>query len=858
MTFRGIDRQRFAYLLSLGATEFELEQFFIDCRKLLILKGGKVQNLPYGLRERIRTLTDELPPATDEVVRRWFEQHLTVVDLQEAEAVIGVFKRYEEVNEKLSEDSARRFARSCLVHLFSKEPPLSLLNFLKTPVGGQTQAHETAVVVSDGFPNEPPDTAYPSNLPQVLIDLIEGKEIDEHLQDFPSELATFIAGLQAGAEGQTKEAKSAIEALPADSSLRGQLEAFLRRQEARRTSRQTSVRGLQIMDLEIFEGSFDYNQDEVLAYCTRADPPKPAFLHPIAIARGGQIEHLTHERRRELFPETGDLIAFNHPRYPRQPRRGEIGIWRVAEHETTKEIHFHITSDKRTVYEVRSVPFPSTDYDSVREFLKDYAQHSDRSVPQPLLFKLKDNLIVGGRSEWIDFSKDEIFESGLLSWDSLPAFRFDGRLFVPGPLPKEQDIYECESLSSTVRKLFKSYAVEGKIAGGLTKAQLIYLAQLVDSQEVKLNILRMERLKTELESLVMQQGILDALVEELMNHPSVKRRIDDLVKQGATKQLEYEQSLQEEIIRLQRKYEDWEKLVRKKQREYGDWEEFARKKNDEYRKLPDGIAEAVRAAFEKARSEGLSTFAEIAVFQALATPAPVSHTANTVRSSSSLPPIQPTVRDLLPGRDEEASILRAFGLPAKQAQTLALVRKAAHQAGLIVCVKGVAARPAVEGWAAAITQQGILIDSTVGLIDDAVIKDVLARVPVPDVLALLDANFSALDLYTRSLGDLVLARLVQPTPEPKPAIILALAEGLGSLPLPKTFEQISVLLDLDAHYGFHPVSELEDLVDQAMNPDDGSLYKHLWRPAARRLGEQIRTFEPEDQIVALSVLMPHT
>ena len=840
MTFRSIDRQRFAYLLSLGADEWELKQFFVDCQTQLIVKGGKVQNLPHGSKERIETLTNKLPPKTDEVVRRWFEKNLTMVDPEEAEAVIGVFKQYEEVDERLPEDSAHRFARSCLVHIFSKDPPSSLLDFLKTPIGGQTKAQENTAVVADDSPKRPPDTAYPSNLPQVLIYLIEGKEADEHLEGFPPELATFIAGLQAGSQGQTKEAKGAIEALPADSTLRDRLEQFLRQQEARKTYRETSVRGLQIMDLEIFEGSFDYNQDEVLAYCTKADPSKPAFLHPIAIVRGGQIQRLTNERRRELFPETGDLIAFNPPKYPRQPRRGEIGIWRVAEHETTKEIHFHIASDKRTVHEVRSIPFPSTDYDSVREFLKEYAEHSERSTPQPLLFHLKDNFIVGGRREWIDFSKDETFEEGLPSWSSLPAFRLDGRLFVPGPLPKEQNIYECASLASTVRKLFRFYPGEGQIAGRLTKAQLSDLAQSLDSHEAGLNALRVQRIKTELECVVTQQEILDALVNELMNHPSVKQRIDDLVKQGVAKQLEHKQSLQEDIARLQH--------------EHGEWEERIHKQHDEYRKLPDRISKTVRAAFEKARSEGLSTFAKVAVFQALATPVPVPNTANTIHSGSSVSPIQPTIHDLLPRSNEVASILRGFGVTAKQAQALVLVGKAAHQAGLIVCIKGIAARPAVEGWAAAITQRGVLIDSTVGLIDDTVIKDVLARVPVPDVLALLDANFSALDIYARPLGDLVLARLVKPTPEPQPAIILALAEGLGSLPLPKTFEQISVLLDLDARYVFHTVSELDDLADQAMNPDDGNLYTHLWGPAARRLCEQIRAFEPEDRIVALSVL----
>jgi len=840
MTYRSIDRKRFTYLLSLGTDEFELRKFFTDCRVQLIQHGGKVQNLPYGPKARIRTLAVELPPSTDEVVQVWFARNLTMVDPEEAEVVVDVFKRYEELTDELPEDAARRYARSCLVHLFSKNPPLALLQFLTTPIGGASTEQAEMMDAAEERREPSQSVPYPEDLPQVLVDLTEGKDVDEHLEGLPAELATFISGLQAGAQGQTEKAGAAIDALPADSALHSRLEQFLRQQEAKKVSKDSSSRGLRIPDWETFEGSFDYERDEVLAYCAKADRTTAVFVRPIAAVRGGRTQLLADETRRQLFPETGDVIAFVGVGRPRQPRRGEIGVWRVAEHETEKATRFHLASDKRPVYEIRPVPFPSTEYDSVREFLKEQAAHAAGSSLQPLLFLLDDGLIVGGRGEGLDLSRDETFESGLLAWNSLPALRLEGRLFVLGPLPKEQSIFECAGLSATVRKLFRPHVGAAKSTGKLTRAQLSELAESLGSLETGLDMLRIQRIKAELQRLGEQKDALEALVSALMDHPSVKQRIDQVIQQEATKQLAQKNSLQSDIARLQK--------------ERGEWEERIRKQQAEHRKLRDETSRVVKAAFEKARADGVSTLAELAIFQALSAPTNVPLGASQSLADRSALIAQPIVRDLTPTDRDAISTLRALGVPSQRATAFAAVAQVALHAGLIVCVRGIAARLAVENWARAIGRAAVLIDSTIGLVDDSGIRNVLAKVPPPDVVAVLDANLSALDIYARPLSDLVLARVAESTAEDRVAIFLALADGVGALPLPQTFERVSVLIDLDERYTFRGVSDMEGLMSAVVNPDDGALYTRLWRPAADRVRMQIEGLEPEERALVLSVL----
>ena len=375
---------------------------------------------------------------------------------------------------------------------------------------------------------------------------------------------------------------------------------------------------------------------------------------------------------------------------------------------------------------------------------------------------------------------------------------------------------------------------------GLTRVQLTELSKSLGDIESGLDNLRIQRIKAELEHLGQQQEAVDTLTIELMKQPTVKQRIDQLVENEAMKQLDKKTSLQADIARLQK--------------ERGEWEDRIRKERVEHRKLRDETSKVVTAAFEKARAEGVSTLAEVAVFQALSVPAkelsPI--TDPLARRLSSLAPVG--IRALQAGDKDVISMFRSLGISRQYATAFAAAAEAAHKSGLMVCVIGVAARPAVARWASAIGDSGVLIESTVGSVDDSTLREILVKVPLPGVLAILDANLSALDIYARSLLDLVFAQLSTfGTRQPLP-IFLALSDSVGALPLPKTFERLSLLLDLDARYSFRGVTDLDELMSTTINPDDGTLYARLWRPAADRLRVQITELEPETRALVLSIL----
>lgn len=287
--------------------------------------------------------------------------------------------------------------------------------------------------------------------------------------------------------------------------------------------------------------------------------------------------------------------------------------------------------------------------------------------------------------------------------------------------------------------------------------------------------------------------------------------------------------------------------------EKGNLVESIRKKNDEYRKLPDAVSKAVKTRFDKACADGLGVFADLAIFQALSAAVQSAESPNPSSNKISISSlVEPVLREVSPSGGDTVSVLRSFGVSGKKAEAFVLVCETAFQAGLIVCVRGIAARPAVEDLARMLNCRGFIIDSTVGLIDNMKVKNILNQ--GPQVVVVLDANLSALDIYAKSLSDLVLERVSKPEIERLPKVLLTLSDSVGALSLPQTFERISVMIDLDAHYDFCEVDSIEDLMSSIFDSDEGTLFQRMWRPAVKCLRKQVDELDPANQVLVLSVL----
>jgi len=176
-------------------------------------------------------------------------------------------------------------------------------------------------------------------------------------------------------------------------------------------------------------------------------------------------------------------------------------------------------------------------------------------------------------------------------------------------------------------------------------------------------------------------------------------------------------------------------------------------------------------------------------------------------------------------------------------------------AGLCLVMHGhlEAARPLVERWAQTIGK-GVIIDSTVGLLDDSPFRTCLAEAMRPEVIAVLDANLSALDIYARPISDAVIDAISRNDSGNAPAILFSLSDSVGHLPVPKSVERLPVGFDLDRRYEFQGI-EIGDLMLRAFAPDEGLLATKLWGPACERLRDYVTKLDSDTQALVLPVLL---
>ncbi len=842
MAYQGINKARFKFLLRFGTGDDELRRFFSENRSLLILKGAKVQNLPRGWGARITSILN-LPDGTDPVVQKWFSTNLTMIDPESVDELVGTFRLHEEEDEEIPESDAKRLSRSCLIHLFSAVPASKLVEFLKSPLGDHEQAPDHKAELDKEIVPQPSHTAtelafLDSGLASALVALLEGKDPDEYLSGLPPAIASLVTGLYAIKEGYAEEATSTLEELDDFEQAKTALSNYALRLQKIKESSKSAILGIHLVHFDEAESpDFDFDRDQIIGKCTNDSSEKAVFIQPFAIQTwNGRLLSLEKRATREaLFPNSGDVQAFIGQHYPRQPKRGEIGIWHIAPNEHHNPVphhnNFHLKSAKSGVYEVHQVPFVSTDYDSVRGYIKEQMARSGRKQSEPILFLLRDNLIVGCPSGK-DLTRDDGFNEGLLCWRDLSAFRFEGRLLVPGPLPAYEQ-YECATLTSTLKKFISNKKADTE---KLTKSQQRCLLDWVNSGEGHLNATRQARLLEELKYLENDDSGIASLLEEAMKYEKIVVRIEQSIQEKVDEQTGIKSELIKEIENLGKERNSLRKSIAKQEREK--------------KALPSSVSKAIKESIKKANENAPGTLGQVVVFKAL-----------MEGMGSFNNPMHALGDDLSSNKfrtkDHDSKLfmdtLTSLGLSCKHARAVEMTGEAVFNAGMILVIEGIAARLAAEAWGCKNKSGCILMDCTIGLTDDGQMKSI--AVGETRSVVILDANLSPLNVYARFLIDHVQRRILSPDSTKPPKILMSLSDGVASLPLPSNIEAMVVRVSLDHKLDFiredDVAAELEDMHDEDTGDTWGT---RLWKPALSSLLQQLNDLPTNDSALVLSVL----
>lgn len=836
MSYLGIDRNRYEYLLRTGTESFEISRFFNERKQSLILKGAKVQNLPPDPAEKLKCMVNRLPPACDEVVKSWFAQHLGVADPAEVLVVLALYEYMERTGKLLEGELMKRTARSCLHHLFSEDPPEELLAFLRSPIPGSPAPVPIAATPPVAAqPGAEPDRRF---LVELCQSLIGGEPALEQLDGLPAELVAFAAGMNACRHGDEEAVARARDTLASHGDLIQRLKDFEAAETERRATRADDAPGLRLLGGQSYAGGFDIDRDLVLARCTRADRPNTVFLRPFGVLIEGHLHLLDDAERHALFPVSGDLIAFPGTHYPAQPRAGDFGACRVAEIDSHKEFttRFRIASALGPSWKVHTVPVASTDYDAVREHIVAYGERV--TEPHRVLFALADGIIVGHCGNPVDYSRPELFEGSLCLWNSLDAVRFEGQSYVLGPLPKEHGNYECARIETMVRKHLRSLMGTEKSPVRLTKAQLQDLVQALPENMIKREAQDLKRVHAALTRLGEHRELLEEFVKVVTCQKEIRAEVDRWVEAEGARLLGEKQQVKEEVDRLRA--------------EAAELEARLRKDRAQQKRLPDEVAKSVRAAFERASANGIATMGEIPLWQALLSAATPAAAQPNLAPRPALP--RPQVHILDSSGNERLAVFKSLGLPRRSAEALLGAGATVLEAGLILCVKGAAARIVLREWARTLSGSAVAFDTIVGLIDDEELRDVLAL--NPETLVLLDGNLSALDLYARSLLDQAIVRIGGALPGPRPRVLCALSDSVAALPLGNRVASVSITVDLDQRYPALRPDEVADRLADLSDPECKERSGSLWAPAYEGLLGQLRLLDDERKALALPLLFP--
>ncbi len=258
----------------------------------------------------------------------------------------------------------------------------------------------------------------------------------------------------------------------------------------------------------------------------------------------------------------------------------------------------------------------------------------------------------------------------------------------------------------------------------------------------------------------------------------------------------------------------------------------------EQRKLPSQVSNAVREAFEKAKTQGAEALGTVAVFEHLLRGATSLSETSSHGGTADFEVPRLTWRRLDPllGRVEETLV--NHGTPQDCVGAIAQTIDVTTKAGLVLMLSGVAASSVAECVARNLSKKSVLVTNVgIGVLGVESISSQLRELgDTADCLVLKAANHSDVECYAAELLDYVLTRIVSGENEP-PKIIFTLSDGPSGLPLSSRAERISVHINLDAESTINVNDDVSDLMELVEEEEkrEGKRGKRVWRPALKRL-----------------------
>lgn len=794
MTYRDLNSEKLSYLLAKGTHEGELKRFFEESKKLLLLKQAKIQNLPYGRIERIRTISEKLPRSTDDIVGNWFRKNITLAEPTPVDEVLSDLILYEEMKEPIPEEDGKQLARSALVHLFADDPPPSLIAFLKGRPGGEANAEPQKEAAESGEggckltngDSDPPvgpfigGVASSQQLSDLLAAVIVGDEtaIDEALAPYTQNVQTMVDALIRARRGDMAGAASLAEMLSSDSHEYALLQRAFNQARHGHTSTALTSPGLRVIAPQPLTDHPDREEFDIVGVCSN-ETEKVIFVRPLGLVIDEKIYLLDTEDRARLFPESGDVMSFR-VGGRRLPNRGDIVRWVVTERDDAGgKTRFHYVDEVGPMIEVINVPFSSSAPDEVRHYIKDLmALRKVVSQPYPL-FALADGVTIAVPKS-NDPRQDEAYEKPWQAWGSLDTWLLEGRPFSMGTPNTPASHVDLMSLDMAFKKLVKNIVVEQKAT--ITKTAIRDLAAMIRSQDTGEVKLRAQRVANALDRIVLDTESLEALFPILVSREEVQRRADELVETYVETKLKERVGLTTELDILRKRKDELQRESKVLERQT--------------RKQKMDVEKTVAQAFGRAIDAGIESLAQAEIFRTLS--ASNDRTTKAAVRDETTETLEVRIENGALTKGEVISGLVALGLKRRHATALALLTQLMAKAGGWLVVRGQDARQVVRVLGHLDSSVSASMEIPMGLTSSAPLRRALDALDKNvEAIALLNADLSPIEIYGSSIldrpFDAAIGGILQSAP-----LILSCTGGDLALPIPPSIRRVAIVFDLDS------------------------------------------------------------
>lgn len=743
--FPELNKDRLKYLFRTGLSRPRIKRFLDDRKGPLMMQGAQYRRRGQGAEADIAFLVG-LPDKCASMVRSSCLEGLEVDASLRAEALVAQFAAIEKSTEKLSPESARRFAELGLVYLFQENPPESWLAFLKTPIGEAGAAQENA---------EPTESVEPT---------VAATDAGMNGKLF----GALMEVLRKLREDDGDGARASIALFP-QSALRVELEELVGRHRARAREAISLARPLRTLDST---DGLDSERVAILLQRTRpSHPDQPAFLDIRGLFLDTSLYTLTEDQSLELFEHPQHIIGFPDQRGLRLPVLGELCLWYVEKYPTDKPIKYRLRKPAAALHIVVPLAASLDEPDRVRTGIQGAAIET---WVRPI-FQLAGGEFLRIATEAQNPARTNL-EQPLQYYRSLPAWDLMNMGVVVGPMPPSDGEYDCADLSAVTGRILRESEARRQLPA-LTKAQVGAFVEALRASDMGLTEQRLTRIAREFEQYVASAECLEQVAVQILGSGHVAAVIETARREAAEQIRTQSKQLRDERSRLER--------------EIGELKERRSVLVDENKRTGEEVRNVVRKTFEKAKAAGARSLGELAVFGALMQREPsvdssVAEGANSISVSHA-------------ERTEDAQkALVDVGVSIPNARVMATAARCIAASGLPLLVVGARAAQIAAALGRGLAEGRCVIgDIPVGIVDTLAMRRFIDCSTAVDSIVFRNHNLSAFEAYGSPLMDALVPAAVSGQPM-RAAVVLSAARGVAALPLDADLSSLSVVIDASA------------------------------------------------------------